>query len=200
MKNTYLLKTLAIMMTSMILTVTPVQAKPHIECYTEDSLTVNALRSRKADQAIVIEEVRGKVLTSTKIGKTTCGKSISYKNVAGARKGSLISTFKFYNPDNTRLDSVNLRMDYVGIYPDIKVVNYATKAMRVNRKNKYILIERIVGEITTSNKKGRDTRGRVVDYRKVPGVRKGDIIISYRVYANSNQTTDVARRYDFIYK
>ena len=197
MKRKYF-KTIPAIMTAVILAVTPVQAAPHVEFYTEDSLTVNALRSRKADQALVVEEVSGKVLNSSKTGKTSCGKTISYKNVPGARVGELVSTFRFYNPDNTNLSGVNLRMDFVGIYPDTKVVDYATKSMRINRKNRYILIERVVGEVTSSNKKGRDTRGRIVDYRKVSGARVGDVIISYRVYGNSNSTTDVARRYDFI--
>ena len=197
MKNKYF-KTIPALLTAMVLATTPVQATPHVEFYTEDSLTVNALRSRKADQALVVEEVSGRVLNSSKTGKTSCGKTISYKNVPGARVGELVSTFRFYNPDNTNLSGVNLRMDFVGIYPDTKVVDYATKSMRINRKNRYILIERVVGEVTSSNKKGRDTRGRIVDYRKVSGARVGDVIISYRVYGNSNSTTDVARRYDFI--
>ena len=197
MKNKYF-KTIPALLTAMVLATTPVQAAPHVEFYTEDSLTVNALRSRKADQALVVEEVSGRVLNSAKTGKTSCGKSISYKNVPGAKIGKLVSTFRFYNPDNTSLSGVNLRMDFVGIYPDTKVVNYATKSMRINRKNRYILIERVVGEVITRDKRGRDTRGRIVDYRKVSGARVGDIVISYRVYANDNSTTNVARRYDFI--
>ena len=183
-----------------LLCAVPVSAAPHVECYTEESLTTKALRSRKKDQALVIEEVSGRVLNSARDGRTSCGKRISYRSVAGAKKGSLVSTFKFYNPDNVSLSGVNLRLDYVGIVPEVKIVNYATKYVRTHRKNRYVLIERVVGEVITSDKRGRDTRGRIVDYRKVVGARVGDVIVSYRVYENNNKTTSVARRYDFIWR
>lgn len=183
-----------------LLCTVPVSAAPHVECYTEESLTTEALRSRKKDHALVIEEVSGRVLNSARDGKTSCGKYISYKRVAGARKKNLITTFCFYDPTDNYIDSINLRMDFINIVPEVKIVNYATKAMRTQRKDRYILIERVVGEVKTVDKKGRDTAGRIIDYRKVPNAKVGDVIVSYRVYANNNETTSVARRYDFIWR
>ena len=65
-----------------LLCAVPVSAAPHVECYTEESLTTEALRSRKKDHALLIDDVSARVLNSAKDGKTSCGKYISYKRVA----------------------------------------------------------------------------------------------------------------------
>lgn len=87
--------------------------------------------------------------------------------------------------------------NYIKILQTDKVTN----KVLTNRKDKYIVIEIIVGKVINNKKDGKilntkDTYYNYISYNGIKGLKKGDKVLTICVFANNNYEDDIAFRFD----
>jgi len=84
----------------------------------------------------------------------------------------------------------------------VKIVNgnQLTERKLINRKNKVLYIERIVGRVINNRLDGKTSDGYYISYKSLKGkVHKGSLIITYCVYnPYTHWVDDIDERYDII--
>ena len=130
------------------------------------------------------------------------GYSLPKQDVTENETDNIISTTnetEYYNSQVEFYDDIITDINAVQIYE----TNELTYEMLTNRNGK-IIIEKVIGKVENDNLDGKilnciDEEHDYICYKRVDGVKKGNIVLTYFIYnPYTSYTDDVLTRIDFI--